>query len=70
MITSSASLSEIARRVGFSDQSHFSRLFREAFGQTPARWRRDLESRGANEGHSHTELRSNRPNGSGKNKIV
>jgi AraC family transcriptional regulator len=45
MITSSASLSEIARSVGFSDQAHLGRLFRQAFGQTPSRWRRDLESR-------------------------
>ena len=45
MITSSASLSEIALSVGFSDQSHLCRLFRQAFGQSPSSWRRDLESR-------------------------
>ena len=45
MITSSASLNEIALSVGFSDQSHLGRLFRRAFGQSPSRWRRDLESR-------------------------
>jgi AraC-like DNA-binding protein len=45
MITSSASLSEIARSVGFSDQSHLCKLFRQAFGQSPSGWRRDLESR-------------------------
>jgi AraC family transcriptional regulator len=45
MITSSASLSEIALSVGFSDQSHLGRLFRQAFGQSPFRWRHDLESR-------------------------
>jgi AraC family transcriptional regulator len=45
MITSSAPLSEIALSVGFSDQSHLGRLFRRAFGQSPSRWRRDLESR-------------------------
>ena len=45
MITSSASQSEIALSVGFSDQAHMCRLFRQAFGQSPYRWRRDLESR-------------------------
>jgi AraC family transcriptional regulator len=45
MITSSASLSEIAQSVGFSDSAHLGRPFRQAFGQSPSRWRRDLESR-------------------------
>ena len=45
MITSSASLIEIALSVGFSDSAHLSRLFRRAFGQSPSSWRRDLESR-------------------------
>jgi AraC family transcriptional regulator len=40
MITSAASLSEIALSVGFSDQAHLCRLFRHAFGQSPANWRR------------------------------
>jgi AraC family transcriptional regulator len=41
MITSVASLSEIALSVGFSDQAHLCRLFRQAFGQSPASWRRE-----------------------------
>jgi AraC-like DNA-binding protein len=41
MITSAASLSEIALNVGFSDQAHLCRLFRQAFGQSPASWRRE-----------------------------
>src|SRR5712664_863479 len=41
MMTSAASLCEIALSVGLSDQSHLCRLFRKAFGQSPARWRRE-----------------------------
>jgi AraC family transcriptional regulator len=44
MITSEASLSEIALSVGFSDQAHLSRLFKQAFGQSPSSWRRDLRA--------------------------
>jgi AraC family transcriptional regulator len=43
MMTSAASLSEIALSVGFSDQAHLCRLFRQAFGQSPASWRRERE---------------------------
>jgi AraC family transcriptional regulator len=41
MITGAASLSEIALSAGFSDQAHLCRLFRRAFGQSPASWRRE-----------------------------
>src|ERR1700757_2506925 len=41
MVTGAASLSEIALSAGFSDQAHLCRLFRQAFGQSPASWRRE-----------------------------
>ena len=46
MVISAASLSEIALSVGFSDQSHLSRHFRAAFGQSPASWRREYGNLG------------------------
>ena len=44
MLTSPASLSEIALNVGFSDQAHLCKLFRHAFGQSPSNWRRERET--------------------------
>ena len=59
MMTSAASLSEIALSVGFSDHAHLCRLFRLAFGQSPANWRRE---RGApDEVSSRTSLDENIP---------
>jgi AraC family transcriptional regulator len=40
MLTTDASLSDIALRCGFADQAHLSKQFRQAVGQTPAAWRR------------------------------
>jgi AraC family transcriptional regulator len=44
MLTSPASLSEIALTVGFSDQAHLCKQFRRAFGQRPSSWRREREN--------------------------
>jgi AraC family transcriptional regulator len=43
MITSSAPLSEIAWSVGFSDQSHLCKRFKQTFGESPSHWRRERE---------------------------
>lgn len=37
---SELSVAEIADRLGFSDQAHFTRAFRQVAGETPAAWRR------------------------------
>jgi AraC family transcriptional regulator len=39
MLTTRASLSEIALSCGMSDQSHFTRSFRHIAGETPSSWR-------------------------------
>jgi AraC family transcriptional regulator len=40
MLTTDASLSDIALGCGFTDQAHLCKHFRQAVGQTPAAWRR------------------------------
>jgi len=40
MLTTDASLSDIALRCGFNDQAHLCKQFREGAGQTPGAWRR------------------------------
>jgi AraC family transcriptional regulator len=44
MLTTDASLSDIALRSGFTDQAHLCKHFRQATGQTPALWRRTHRS--------------------------
>jgi AraC family transcriptional regulator len=43
MLTTSESLSQIALSVGFSDQSHLTKRFKQAIGQSPSKWRREHE---------------------------
>ena len=57
MVTSSASLSEIALSVGFSDQAHLCRLFRQAFGQSPNSWRREYEVLSADQPRGAASMR-------------
>jgi len=39
MLTTDSSLVEISLKCGFSDQSHFTKVFAKATGETPGRWR-------------------------------
>jgi AraC-like DNA-binding protein len=41
LLNSSEPLSRIASECGFSDQSHFSRIFHEMTGESPWRWRKE-----------------------------
>jgi AraC family transcriptional regulator len=45
MLTTDASLSDIALGCGFTDHAHLCKQFRQAAGQTPAAWRRAHRSR-------------------------
>ena len=38
MLRSAVPLATAAAEAGFADQSHFSRMFKQAYGLTPARW--------------------------------
>jgi len=40
MLTTDASLSDIASQCGFADQAHLCNHFRQSVGETPAAWRR------------------------------
>jgi AraC family transcriptional regulator len=46
MLTTYASLSDIALRCGFTDQAHLCKHFRQAAGQPPAAWRRANRAQG------------------------
>jgi len=47
MIAAGEPLARIAVEAGFSDQSHFNRQFKKAFGMTPGRWSSLLQDSGA-----------------------
>jgi AraC family transcriptional regulator len=40
LVSTDMPLAELSVEAGFSDQSHFTRLFRATLGETPARYRR------------------------------
>ncbi len=44
MLRGDLPLAEIALLAGFSDQSHFSRVFREATGKTPGQYREECKN--------------------------
>jgi AraC-like DNA-binding protein len=44
MSSTDASLAQIAFNAGFSDQSHFSRVFAQKSGVTPGVWRKSQAS--------------------------
>jgi AraC-like DNA-binding protein len=50
METPSYSLTEIAYLTGFSDQSHFTRIFKKTTGQNPSQYKKKLQK-----GKSHTK---------------
>jgi AraC family transcriptional regulator len=47
MLSSPMPISQIALDCGMSDQAHFTRVFRKAFGINPGRWRRQFPAGGA-----------------------
>jgi AraC family transcriptional regulator len=57
MLTTAASLSDIALRCGFADQAHLCKQFRQSTGETPAAWRRAYQS-------NHDENGTMSPDGS------
>jgi AraC family transcriptional regulator len=59
MMNSSESLSQIALSVGFSDQSHLCKRFKQALGQSPSNWRRDREIFDSPSSHEPTRNEGN-----------
>ena len=48
MLTTTASLGQIAQECGLADQSHLTRLFQRFVGESPSNWRRARTAPGAN----------------------
>ncbi|MET0275188.1 MAG: AraC family transcriptional regulator [Phenylobacterium sp.] len=44
LATTGKSVEQVGAACGFADQSHFTRMFARAVGETPARWRRERRS--------------------------
>jgi AraC family transcriptional regulator len=44
LTTGSGTVAEVALQSGFADQSHFTRAFKQHFGMTPGKWRRQVPS--------------------------
>jgi AraC-like DNA-binding protein len=59
MMTSSESLSQIALSVGFSDQSHLCKRFKQALGESPSNWRRERELFDSPSSHEPTRTEGN-----------
>jgi len=62
MLTTDASLSDIALQSGFADQAHLCKHFRQAAGQTPAAWRRAHRSHHDENGTPHSSQRTGSTN--------
>lgn len=45
LLDTDLSVADVADRLGFSDQAHLTRAFRQLVGKTPASWRRDQQAR-------------------------
>jgi AraC-like DNA-binding protein len=56
MLTTDASLTDIALQCGFADQAHLCKRFGQAAGQTPAAWRRAYRSHHDEDGTSLSGL--------------
>jgi len=54
LLASDRPTADIALDAGFSDQSHFHRVFRRQFGATPGDWRKQRKSSAAMRGMSNT----------------
>lgn len=47
LLSENAMIAEVASQFGFADQAHFTRVFRQVTGTTPAVWLREVRSRQA-----------------------